>query len=390
MRVGIMGGTLDPVHNGHIQLAGAALKMLKLDRVMLLPAGDPPHKNHPTRKYDRLQMARLAAREAEGLFACGIEVFRKGTTYTVDTLRELREKNPSTEWFYIIGQDTLEVLDTWRSFEKVAGMCTFVVIGRGDETPSLKRMKEFQKAYKAKFLSLDFNGPEISSTDIRRKVARNESLDGLVPASVQSYIFEHGLYICSCGKDEILKELKKTLKPERYQHTLGVAETAVRLAPVCGVNPWRAEIAALLHDCAKYMPLDEMRRLVKKQIDDVDNLELETVNVLHAPAGAAYAQKRFGVEDREILSAIRKHTLGDAAMSALEALIYTADFIEPGRSYFPGLDEARRLAEGDIFAAMRKCAELTNQHLESQGRQPHPRSLAMLNTKTYNSKEETQ
>ena len=95
-------------------------------------------------------------------------------------------------------------------------------------------------------------------------------------------------------------------------------------------------------------------------------------------AGAVWAAREFGVQDREILSAIRKHTLGDAQMSALDALIYTADFIEPNRTPFPGLEEARSLAETDIFAATRKCAELTNRHLAEQGRLAHPRTLKML------------
>lgn len=378
MRVGIMGGTLDPVHNGHMQIAKAALDQLELDRVMLLPAGDPPHKNRPTLKTDRLKMARLAACEAEGVFPCNIEIFRSGTTYTVDTLRELRMNNPSVEWIYIIGADTLDVLDTWRNFGEVAKMCVFAVTGRADEPASQACIRELEEKYGARFVVLDFCGPDISSTEIRRRVAKGESIAALVPTSVEKYITDRGLYICGCSKEEIAGILKKTLKPSRYKHTLGVAETARRLADRFGVNPARAEIAALLHDCAKYIPLDEMRRLVAENIEDADALELETVSVLHAPAGAVLARQEFGVQDPGILSAIRKHTLGDAQMSVMDALIYTADFIEPNREDFPGLNDARRLAETDIFAAMRRCAQLTNTHLISQGRRPHPRSLAML------------
>ena len=144
------------------------------------------------------------------------------------------------------------------------------------------------------------------------------------------------------------------------------------------MDPARAELAGLLHDCAKYMPIDEMRKLVQGVVPDADDEELATVSVLHAPAGAVWAAREFGVQDRGILSAIRKHTLGDGQMSALDALIYTADFIEPNRTPFPGLEEARALAETDIFAATRKCAELTNRHLAEQGRQAHPRTLRML------------
>lgn len=378
MRVGIMGGTLDPVHNGHLQVAQAALDLLKLDRIMLLPAGDPPHKSHPIPKEDRMEMVRLAAAGVEGVFPSSIEINRSGTTYTVDTLNQLHRDNPDVEWYYLIGADTLDVLDTWRNFGEVAKLCTFAVTGRADADASASKAEELERKYGARFEMLDFCGPDISSSEVRQRVARGESIADIVPPAVCSYIQQHGLYICNRSKNDILEALARTLKPSRLKHTLGVAQTAVRLAPRYGVDPVRAEIAALLHDCAKYMKLDDMRKLVKEYIADADEAELATVSVLHAPAGAAYAALEFGVCDREILSAIRKHTLGDARMSAMDALIYAADFIEPGREDFPGLCDARELAEKDIFKAMCKCAELTNDYLIHQGKQPHPRSLALL------------
>ena len=378
MRSGIMGGTLDPVHNGHIQIALAAKRLLGLDRVMLLPAGDPPHKAHPTKKRDRLNMARIAAESAEGLYVSELEIAREGTTFTVDTMRELTQREPGTQWYYVIGADTLNVLDSWRSFGEVAGLCTFAVIGRADEAVDMNRVRDLEQQYSARFEVLPFHGPDVSSTQIRERVARGEDISDLVPSGVAAYIRAHGLYLANRSREEICAALEATLKPGRYIHTLGVAETAKRLAPRYGVDPVRAELAGLLHDCAKYMPIDEMRKLVAGAVPDVDDEELATVSVLHAPAGAVWAAREFGVRDRRILSAIRKHTLGDAQMSALDALIYTADFIEPNRTPFEGLEEVRALAETDIFAATRKCAELTNRHLAEQGRQAHPRTLRML------------
>ena len=378
MRSGIMGGTMDPVHNGHIQIALAAKRLLGLDRVMLLPAGDPPHKAHPTKKRDRLNMARIAAESADGLYVSELEIAREGTTFTVDTLQDLTQREPGTQWHYLIGADTLNVLDSWRSFGEVAGLCTFAVIGRADEAVDMNRVRDLEQQYGARFEVLPFHGPDVSSTQIRERVARGEDISDLVPPGVAAYIRAHGLYLANRSREEICAALEATLKPGRYIHTLGVAETAKRLAPRYGVDPVRAELAGLLHDCAKYMPIDEMRKLVAGAVPDVDDEELATVSVLHAPAGAVWAAREFGVRDRRILSAIRKHTLGDAQMSALDALIYTADFIEPNRTPFEGLEEARALAETDIFAATRKCAELTNRHLAEQGRQAHLRTLRML------------
>lgn len=378
MRIGIMGGTLDPVHSGHLQIARAAMDSLSLDRVMLLPAGDPPHKAHPTLKTDRMRMAQLAAATVPGMFACNIEIMRSGTTYTVDTLRELKARNPSTDFIYIIGADTLELLDSWKSFPEVARLCSFAVVGRGETAVSRSRMDFLQTRYGAQFALLPFMGPEISSTEIRSRAAAGEDISALVPRPVADYIRARGLYLSSRSRAEILEILQSTLKPGRYTHTLGVAETAKRLAERFGIDPAKAELAALLHDCAKYLPIDQMREMVKGSVPDADEAELASESVLHAPAGMVRAREVFGVRDPEILSAIRRHTLGDAHMSALDALIYTADFIEPNRAPFPGLTEARRLAESDLWAAARECARLTNEYLLSQGKQPHPRTIAML------------
>ena len=382
MRIGIMGGTLDPVHNGHLCIAEAVLKYLQLDRIMLLPAGDPPHKSNSTLKSDRLNMARIAAEGSENVFVCAVEILRGGTTYTVDTLAELSQANPSTEGFYIIGADTLDVLDTWRKLKGVSQRCTFAVVGRADEAPDEKRAAYLRENYGSRFAFVPFNGPDISSTDVRRKAACGEDISKLVPQGVAEYIRENGLYLCGMSKAAVIDELKNTLKPSRVSHTLGVAETAVRLAKKHGVNPARAEIAALLHDCAKYMSVPDMQKMLAGTDFDTDEAEKNTASILHAPAGSILAREKYGVLDPGILSAIRKHTIGDEYMSPLDALIYTADFIEPGREPFPGLDEARALAEDDIFAAMRKCCALTNAYLLSQGKTPHPKSLKMLkNTK---------
>lgn len=239
-------------------------------------------------------------------------------------------------------------------------------------------MNQLQARYGAQIALLPFSGPEISSTLVRSRAAAGEDVASLVPAPVADYIRSRGLYLSSKSRPEILQILQSTLKPARYTHTLGVAETAKRLAERFGINPAKAELAALLHDCAKYLPLEEMREMVRENVADTDAAELRAESVLHAPAGMVRAREVFGVRDPEILSAIRRHTLGDAQMSALDALIYTADFIEPNRAPFPGLQEARQLVESDLWAATRKCAQLTNDYLLSQGKQPHPKSIAML------------
>lgn len=380
MKIGILGGTLDPVHNGHIEIALAAKQALGLDQVALMPSGDPPHKVRATDKLDRMHMASIAVEGYAGLYASDLEIRRQGPTYTVDTLSALTVEHPEVEWTYILGADALNKLDTWREFPRIARMCAFAAVSRpGCDVDLAKlRARAISSCYQTRVDLLPLSGPPMSSTAVRKRVAEGLPIDDCVPARVSEFIRQKGLYLCKYSEVQILERLKGMLSYHRFTHTLGVANTAQRLAPNCGVDPMRARLAGLLHDCAKSMPLDEMRDMVAKSLPDVDAQELETRAILHAPAGMVMARDMFGVRDPSILSAIRKHTVGDGEMSPMDALIYVCDFIEPGREPFPGLEKARKQAEKDIYRAMCCCARLTRKHLESQGRQMHPRTQALL------------
>ena len=384
MKIGILGGTLDPVHNGHVEIARAAMGALGLDRVALMPSGDPPHKPRAADKRDRLEMARLAAAGQEGLYVSDMEVRREGVTYTVDTLSALSVEAPGVTWTYIIGADTLTQLESWREFPRVARLCEFAVVNRPGCEAELTRLRAdaIAACYGARLRLLDVSGPALSSSEIRGRVAAGEDISDAVPAPVADYIRARGLYLCDYSEAQILEKLRATLTARRFTHTLGVADTAERLAPKCGVDPHRARLAGLLHDCAKSMPLEEMRALVTEKLPDLDVRELETRQILHAPAGMILARDEYGVRDPSILSAIRKHTVGAGDMSPMDALIYTADFIEPGRMPFPGLEKARRLAEEDIYQGMLCCAELTAKHLRAQGQDIHPRTLNLISAFT--------
>lgn len=383
MKMGIMGGTLDPVHNGHLQIAQAVRKACGLDGILLLPAGDPPHKTRKTDRFDRLEMARLAADSQPGILVSDIEIMRDGTTYTVDTLTQLHQLQPNVEWVYIIGADTVRVLHLWRDFERVAELCEFAAVGRPgvDAAAMCQQLQVLEERYGARVHLLDLSGPDISSTDVRSAVAEGKPIDSLVPAKVAEYIRAKGLYLCAMPLEDVKKALQERLSPERFMHTMGVAETARRLAARYGVAPERAYLAGLLHDCAKGMCYADMVSLVEGRIDDLTEAELNNEPVLHAPAGMLVAQRDYGVRDSEILSAIRKHTVGSGRMTSLEKLIYTADFVEPGRKPFPGLEEVKRLAEIDLDTATRKCAILTRDHVISCGGIPDPRSQEIIDEK---------
>lgn len=128
--------------------------------------------------------------------------------------------------------------------------------------------------------------------------------------------------------DEIEQILKRELSKERYLHTLGVRDCAVELAKRYNLDIKKAELAGLLHDCAKCKTNDELKEIIDKFLDDVDKNELKNYKTLHAPVGAYYAKEKFNIEDNEILSAIRWHTLGRVNMTTFEKIIFLADKIE--------------------------------------------------------------
>ena len=375
VKCAILGGAFDPIHSGHIAVAKAVLATCGMDRVLLLPSGEPPYKRVQATREQRLDMVKLACEGQDGLVPCDLECARPSQTYTVDTLKALKEQCPGDEFTYIIGADALANLGKWKKIDKIARLANFIAVGRPGQAPA-----EIPEGVRVTLS--DIQGPDISSGLVRRRMAEGGSLDGLVPEAVADYMRQRGLYLCNYSEPELLEKLKKAITVHRYHHTLGVADTAQRLAAGCGVDPMRARLAGLLHDCAKSLPYGEMRRLVEENVPDTDPDELEAEPVLHAPAGMVVARRDYGVRDPAILQSIRRHTLGGPNMTAMDALTYVSDFIEPGRRPFPGLEDARALAEKDIFAAMALSARLSSGYLTSRGKAPHPRTEILIQQAT--------
>lgn len=166
----------------------------------------------------------------------------------------------------------------------------------------------------------------------------------------------------------ICKKLKKKLKKERYQHTMGVMYTAASLAMRYDTDVNAALTAGLLHDCGKYPSIDKQMKSCGKYGVILTEDELKIPALIHSRLGACLAEKKYGVEDKDILNAILYHTTGRPDMSLLEKIIYLADYIEPGRKMIPGLTEIRKLSFTDIDGAVRLCAENTLKYLEKSGR----------------------
>lgn len=190
-RVGLFGGTFDPIHNAHLDVARQALVQMELDKVILIPSKHPPHKTEEgmTSADIRYKMVRLAVEDRVGLDVSPVEINRKGPSYTVDTLKEM--KNLFNEIMFIVGADNLIKIDTWKNPEELLNMCPFVVAPRGGILKDDFQGSIFQ-GKDIRFLKM--SEISLSSTEVRERMKDGQSVDGLVPEKVLNFIVDEGLY----------------------------------------------------------------------------------------------------------------------------------------------------------------------------------------------------
>ena len=209
-RLGVLGGTLDPIHAGHIETALAARRSLNLDRVLLLPSRIPPHRSvHPAASsYHRFAMAAFAAQNADGLEASDLELCAPGTSYTSDTLERLQAEGlQATQIFFITGADAFAEIETWHRYPEVLDLSHFVVVSRpGRQASSLPSMlpalahrmrpgtPAAATASKPTVFLVDWRTPDVSSTEIRRRIRAGEAVEGMLPPMVERHIKQHRLY----------------------------------------------------------------------------------------------------------------------------------------------------------------------------------------------------
>ena len=199
LRVGIYGGTFAPIHNGHVQAAKAFMEQMKLDYLFIIPTCLPPHKqiDRSDDPLYRLRMCELAFEGVEGVVISDTEIKRGGRSYTYDTLREL--SRPNTRLFLMCGTDMVLTFDTWYKFEEIFKLCYPVYVRRENDPIITKRIvdkiTEYYNKYGVMFRRIVTEPIELSSTQIRSKVARGEDISALVPAGVARFIRENRLYL---------------------------------------------------------------------------------------------------------------------------------------------------------------------------------------------------
>ena len=197
-KVGIMGGTFNPVHNGHLLLAEQAREYCNLDEILFMPSGNSYMKEQGEIPDGdtRISMTALAIEDNPHFALSTLEVERKGPTYTCETLAELKKLHPETEYYFIVGADNLFSIETWWKPEEILAGCTLIVAARGDKEESaiINKAAELKEKYKARILLLPERRFDVSSTEIREKIKRGESVRYLLPDKVIAYIKKNRLY----------------------------------------------------------------------------------------------------------------------------------------------------------------------------------------------------
>lgn len=388
MKLGIYGGTFNPPHLGHITSARFAMDALGLDRLLFVPAAQPPHKDLPAGSpdpEDRLEMARIAADVMllpERVQVSDLELARPGKSYTADTLRQIRAEFPQAELWLLMGADMFLTLQYWREPEAIlslAGVCAFARSQDAAGEALSVQAEYLQKTFGARVCTIQLPQiVDVSSTRLRELLAAGQGMEYL-PPSIYGYIIRKGLY----GVRWDLKHLPERelracsysmMRAKRIAHVQGAEQEAVKLARRWGADPVKAARAAILHDCTKYLEREEQLRLCEKYGIVLDSLERSAVKLLHSKTGACVARHVFGESD-DIFEAIYWHTTGKADMKLLDKILYIADYMEPNRD-FPGVERLRKLAYEDLDAAVLAGCETSIQEMEDRGLLVHQNTIA--------------
>ncbi len=393
MKIGIYGGSFNPPHLGHLAAAESAAKYLQLDKLILIPAGIPPHKalsaDEPGKAH-RLAMTRLMGEQAAldtgvEVEVSAMEIEREGKSYSADTVRELHEQYPDAELWLLMGTDMFLTFQHWYKPDEIvkyAGICAF---GRtekdGEELFAPQREFLGKKFPGSRIVTMTLpNLVDVSSTELRARIPKGET-EGLLAPAVLGYIFRKHLYGTNLDLKRLtLEELRPIalsyLKAKRIPHVLGTEQTAKALAEKYGADVHKARFAALLHDSTKRLSMEEQLALCEHYHIELDELEQHALKLLHAKTGAALARDVYGADD-EIYNAILWHTTGKADMALLDKVIYLADYIEPNRD-FDGVEDLRRVVWEDLDRGLAMGLAMTVEEMEERGNPVHHNTLEAL------------
>ncbi len=353
MNIAIYGGTFNPPHKTHINIAKQAKLQFGIDKLIVMPCGIPPHKKCEVSKNTRLDLCKLAF----GSFAevSDYEIKKKSASYTVETLRYFKQLYPNDNLFLVMGRDSLRNLPKWYCPKEICQLATIIAVGRGVAViPDF--IQKLHDTLGAKILVLKSKITRTNSSEIRLSYQFGLDCNSEVTSEVDEYIVQHGLYK---QHSKQISKLQSYLTPQRYLHTFYVVKRGLQFAEEHEKD--KAFWACLLHDCAKYIDKE------KHAYYGFDQGDLPEP-VVHAFLGAKVAKQDFGITDPEILDAIAYHTTARPNMTRLDKIVYVADKTEETRPYPTG-----RLVVGDLDKVFKKCLLEANGYTKKNHRNSlHP------------------
>jgi nicotinate-nucleotide adenylyltransferase len=343
VKLGILGGSFNPVHLGHLFLADKAFSALKLDRIVFVPAYLSPFKipseGMESNANNRIIMlsATVAGDSRYAIDDC--EIRREGVSYTIDTLEDIITRYlPSGKPSLIIGDDLADDFPKWRDNEKILQLAD-IVIGR--------RIGSSSDIYQFPHTFIDGEVMDISSQIVRQKIIEGSNWSSLVPSAARDIIIDKRLYGYNDavpGEDStysviirIETEARETLSTARFLHSRNTALLARDLCRRFGLDPMAGYLAGIAHDLGKQLDAKQLLKLVKSDEMPVSALEKEKPNLLHGRAAAVLLRERFCIHNKDILEAVAVHTSGNENMRALAKIIYIADKTEVSRNIDPAL-----------------------------------------------------
>lgn len=378
MKIGIYGGTFDPVHNGHISIAKAVKNELGLSKVFFVAAADPPHKHDPSRTPAavRFKMMKQTLRYKRGLIASDIEIARGGVSYTAETLEQFKKLYPEAELYFIVGADMLANFPTWYRPDRILELSQLTAVQRMGQEEDLKALeKRIETDFGGNIVVTRVCGPDISSTEVRRRMLEAKPISDIVPFQTELFIYENMLYMPDELK-QIKEKLAGSLDPERLRHSLLTVREAILLAEKHGLDTEKARLCALVHDCAKLR--GEKLSACMRRVGFVPTADEEqNPYLIHARLGAMTAKAEFSIEDPEILTAIERHTLGSPDMTPFDEVIFLADKLEPTREY-RSVASMRKLAYKNLDEAVAAVIRNNVEYTESIGKPVHSSTMSTL------------
>ncbi len=344
-KIGLYGGTFNPPHKEHINIAKNVLCELDLDLLIVIPSYISPHKIgvDVADGQARFEMLKLAFDGEEKIIVSDYELCKREVSYTYLTVEYFKNLYKDDELLLIMGSDMLENFPTWKNPEIIAKNVNIVLVQRVfDNIDTKKIVENFTNKFNKPVIITKYLGQNYSSTSIRIRANLDLEFVNQTSEKVYNYIVENSVY----KKDKYYDFVCKKLPKKRREHTYGVILTAISLAKKLGVDSKKCQLAALLHDVAKYEDYKNYKNF------KIDGEVCESV--IHQFLGEHVIKEELGITDIEILNAVKYHTTARANMSIVEKIVYVADLVEQGRNY-DGVEQLRKAVFDDFESGFKLC-----------------------------------